>query len=193
VLHEERKGLHGTISGRWSRLADGSIAQETYAYDDERWGRWVTTEQLLELARASTRTLEDAIRGQRYSALDRAIVWLAAQAGQTPRAPVTVTLCGLERPVTLAVRLIRASHLVVGEVLGGGSVRVPRAGTIHVQSEWAWPIDRLRAQLDAAAPAEAFGDLEFAPGVEIGGDRLAQPHGLWIEGMRAALAQLVGP
>lgn len=191
VLHEERKGLHGTVSARWSRLADGSIAQETYAYDDERWGRWVTVEQLVDLGRASTRTLEDAIRGQRYSALDRALVWLAAQAGKAPRQPVTVTLHGLEQPATLVVRISSASGLVVAEILGGGSVKVPMVGGgVHVQYEWAWPIDRLRVDLDAAPGAEAFADLEFAPGAEMGGNRLALPHGLWIEGMRAALSQL---
>lgn len=191
VIHEERKGLHGTVSGRWSRLADGSIAQETYRYDDERWGRWVTTEQLLDLARASTRSLEDAIRGQRYSALDRAIVWLAAQAGQTPRPPVTVTLRGLEQPVTLVVRLSRPSGLIVAESLGGGAVRIPEGDSVRVTSEWAWPVDRLRAQLDAAPDPAVFADLEMAPGAEISsGDRLPLPGGLWIEGMRAALVEL---
>jgi hypothetical protein len=77
VLHEERRGVHGSISARWSRLVDGSIMHETFAYDDWRCGRYVTGAQLLELARTSTRSLDDAIRGQRYSALDRAIVWLA--------------------------------------------------------------------------------------------------------------------
>lgn len=192
VIHEERKGLHGTVSGRWSRLADGSIQQEIYAYDDERWGRWITVDQLLDLARESTRTLEEAIRGQRYSALDRAIVWLAAQAGKTPRPPVTVTLRGLEQPVTLTVRISSASGLVVAEIQGGGSVKVPMVGGgVHMQYEWAWPVDRLHAQFDAAPHAEAFADLEFAPGVEVAsGDRLALPDGLWIEGMRAALAVL---
>lgn len=190
VLHEERKGLHGTVSARWSRLADGSIAQETYAYDDERWGRWVTTEQLLDLARASTRTLEEAIRGQRYSALDRAIVWLAAQAGETPRPPVTVTLRGLSVPVTLEVRWSSWSPgLVVAAVQDPSFQRKVDDQWI---TEYTWPIDRLRTLLDAPAPAEAFADLEFAPGAEIGGDRLALQHGLWIEGMRGALAHLEG-
>jgi hypothetical protein len=190
ILHEERKGLHGTVSARWSRLADGSIAQETYAYDDERWGRWVTVEQLLDFARVSGRSLEDAIRGQRYSAIDRAIVWLAAQAGKTPRAPVTVTLCGLSTPVTLEVRISSASGLVVAEPVGGAAIRIPEGNSVRISSGWSWPVDRLRAQLDAAAPASAFTDLEFAPGAEIGGDCLPLPGGLWIEGMRAALAEL---
>lgn len=191
VLHEERKRLHGTVSERWSRLADGSVLTERYSYDDDRWGRWVTTEQLLAEARAADRSLEDAIRGQRYSAVDRAIVWLAAKAGKTPRPPVTVTLHGMEQPVTLTVRpgvQIGGQERIVAEPLDGGSVRAPDGQRYY---EWTWSLSGLRQQLGAAAPAEAFADIEFAPGAEIGGgDRLTLSGGLWIEGMRAALAEL---
>lgn len=190
VLHEERRGLHGTISERWARLSDGSIVAESHSYDDHRCGRYVTVDQLLEMARASDRSLEDAIRGQRYSAVDRAIVWLAAQAGKMPRPPVTVTLRGLEAPVTLTVRVGHAGR-IVAEPLGGGSVRVPEGNSVRITYEWTWSLDQLRRQLEAPPPSGAFGDIEFAPEAELGGeDRVALPGGLWIEGMRAALAEL---
>lgn len=190
VLHEERRGMHGTISERWARLSDGSIMVESHSHDDHRCGRYVTTDRLLEMARASTKTLEDAIRGQRYSAVDRAIVWLAAQAGKTPRPPVTVTLRGLDAPVTLSVRVGYAGR-IVAEPLGGGTVRVPEGNSVRIAYEWTWSVDQLRSLLEAAPPSGAFGDIEFAPGAEIGGgDRVALPGGLWIEGMRAALAEL---
>lgn len=191
VLREERRGYQGTVSARWSRLVDGSIMAETHGYDDHRCGRYVTTEQLLDLARSSTRTLEDAVRGQRYSAIDRAIVWLAARAGQSPRPQVTVTLCGLEAPVTLVVRLVGPSKMVCAGLARGGSIRTPDGHTLY---DWAWPIDRLRADLATAEPSpDVFAGIEFAPGAgPIAGDRLPQPGGLWIEGMRAALDRLTG-
>lgn len=187
VLHEERKGLHGTVSERWSRLADGSILVERYAYDDDRWGRWVTTEQLLEAARASERSLEDAIRGQRYSALDRAIVWLAAQAGKTPRPPVTSTLCGLSRPVTLHVRRsVVAGRIVAGSRAESGQEQVDGRWI----TEWSWSLDQLRELLASGPGTEVFAGVEFAPEADLGGDRLMLRDGLWIDGMGAALAQI---
>lgn len=194
-LCTERRGLHGAISARWSRLIDGSIMHETWRYDDDRCGRWVTVDQLVQIAlhqlEGAGRTLEEAIRGQRYSAVDRAIVMLEARGGRTPRPPVTVTLHGLDAPVTLELRLISASGMVCGEILGGGSVQVPERGSVVTRSEWAWPISRLREQLAATPPTGVFSGIEFAPGAELGADRLPLPEGLWIEGMRAALAQMI--
>src|SRR5678816_2782450 len=130
ILHEERRGLHGTVSERWSQLSDGSIMVESFAYDDHRCGRYVTLEQLLALARSAGRSLEDAIRGQRYSAVDRAIVWLAAQAGKAPRPPVTVTLRGLSVPVTLEVRWSGwSAGLVVAAVTSP-------SGQLKVDGQW---------------------------------------------------------
>lgn len=189
ILHEERKGLHGAPSARWSRLADGSILIERWSYDDDRWGCWVTVEQLLKLARASNRTLEEAVRGQRYSAIDRAIVWLAAQDGRSPRPPVTVTLHGLDAPVELEVTARRRGDRTIlhAERVGGGQVRTPD-GRVHYELEW--DVDQLDRQLAPAAAADAFDGIEFAPGAELGGDRLMLPGGLWITGIRAAVRDL---
>jgi hypothetical protein len=188
VVYVERRGLHGSMSARWYRLVDGTIAHETMGGDDYRIGRWVTVAQLIDLSRESPRTLEDAIRGQRYSAIDRAIVWLAAQAGLLPRAPVTVTLHGLQEPVTLSVRVCASK--VIAEVLGGRSVQVPDGDHLRTAYEWAWSIDQVHRQLSGLA-AGAFSDLELAPGADLGdGNRLPLPGGLWIEGMRAALSAL---
>ncbi len=42
VIHEERRGAHGSISARWSRLTDGSVMHESFSYDDHRCGKYGT-------------------------------------------------------------------------------------------------------------------------------------------------------
>lgn len=191
VLHEERRGYNGTISERWSSLPDGSVMVETFGGDDWRCGRYVTADQLLDMARTASRTLEDAVLGQRYSSLDRAIIWLAHMDGKTPRPPVTVTLHGLADPVILSVRLI-APGQIIAEVSSAASVQVVEVDSLITRYQWTWPISDLRDQLDARPPASAFADIDFAePDVSVNDqDRLILPGGLWISGMGVALREL---
>ncbi len=68
----------GTLH-RWYRGADGTIGHDSYSYDDGRFGVYMSVDAVLALARrelaSGKRTVEQALRGQPYSALDRAILW----------------------------------------------------------------------------------------------------------------------